>query len=326
MSTDKLENYKKIGQKLLDEHVDLVSFSDLLQMGIEELDNTDPAKVCTFGYDFLDDKLTGIFPGELVVIGGESGTGKTTFATNIVYRASKERKCAIFALEDRLVDYSIKAIYFEVGRLLRQQGKKNYPWNAYRKNEIKDAEYKNIRAEACRNLANPNVYFEKVKKQMNIDMLEKAIRTQVEKGFELFLIDHLHYFDLTRGESTKADYVEQVMVRLKQIQNETGARVLLIVHYKKLGGTKPSIDSFKDSIAIVQNANYVINLWRDRSMQDKEENNHFVTQMFIPKSRNPNGECSFELVFNPDINDYEFKDVTFGTPLSDELQSKYASF
>jgi hypothetical protein len=39
------------------------------------------------------------------------------------------------------------------------------------------------------------------------------------------------------------------MVRMKQLQNLTGARIILIVHYKKLEGRKPLLDSFKDSIS-----------------------------------------------------------------------------
>ena len=320
-----MNQHEKLGEKLLKEHIEFVPFSEILDRAIIELDETRPEDIVSFGYDFLDDKLTGLFKGELTVIGGESGTGKTTFATNIIYKASKKHRCSVFALEDRLNDYGMKNIYFEIGRLRKEHGKKNYPWNAYRKNEIVDQEYKTYRDQAKQNLNNPNVYFADVKAQMNIDMLERAINNEIDAGSKLFLIDHLHYFDFGTSDSTKADYIEKLMVRMKLIQNQTGARILLVVHYRKLNGAKPSLDSFKDSMAIVQNANYVINLWRDRSMVD-EDSNRFETHMFVPKSRNPNGECSFKLMFNPDINDYEFKEVLFGTPLEDSLAQKYANF
>lgn len=329
MSTDKKAEYIKFGEKLLNEHIELVSFPDLIRLAIEDLDNTKPKEVVSFGYDFLDDKMTGLFPGELVVIGGESGTGKTTFATNIVYKAAQSgRKCAIFALEDRLTDYGVKALYFEIGKVRREQGKQNFPWNDYRKNQIKNREeYLADRATAAERLfKNNNVFFEKIKKLMDVPMLERALREQTEMGFELFLIDHLHRFDMSqKGRDTKADYIEYLMTMMKQYQTETGARILLVVHYKKLDGHKPNLDSFKDSIAIVQNANYVINLWRDRSMKDQESNVN-DTEMYIPKSRNPNGECSFKLQFDPEIYDYKFQEVLSGTPLSKELSEQYANF
>lgn len=320
-----MDKYEEIGEKLLREHIEFIPFSEILNRAITELDETNSEDVVSFGYDFMDDKLTGLFKGELVVIGGETGTGKTTFATNILYKASEKNRCSIFALEDRLNDYGIKAIYFEIGRLRYAQGKKNYPWNSYRKNEIEDPAYKIIREQARKNIDNSNLHFADVKAQMNIDMLERAITNEIALGSKLFLIDHLHYFDLASGDSTKADYIEQVMVRLKGIQNQTGARVIMIVHYKKLNGIKPTLDSFKDSASISQNANYVINLWRDRSMSD-ENTSQYDTHMYVPKSRNPNGECSFELTFNPDINDYVFKKVSFGSPLEESLERKYAKF
>ena len=100
------------------------------------------------------------------------------------------------------------------------------------------------------------------------------------------------------------------MIRIKRLQIKTGARIILVVHYKKLEGQKPRLDSFKDSIAIVQNANYVINIWRNRAEgADKNQ-----TIFAIPKSRNPNGECQITVEFNPERNDYRpIEDWQYGT-------------
>ena len=65
----------------------------------------------------------------------------------------------------------------------------------------------------------------------------------------------------------------------------------------------PSI-SFKDSISIPQNANYVINLWRDRTVDKKEKDTQFKTNFYIPKARNPNGEGMIEVIFDPETGDY----------------------
>ncbi len=293
-----------------------ITFTDVLKLAENELDNTRPEDVVSFGYDWLDNRLTGFFKGELVVLGGETGSGKSTFATNIIMKASKKHKCMMFALEDRLADYGIKAIYFELGKIRKKKmgpTASNYPWNEYRKNAIKDEKYKEYRAEAVKNLENGNVFFFDAPETMNIDILEQTIKQKVQEGVELFLVDHLHYFDFNRGDDTKADYIEKMMVRLRRIQAETGARILLIVHYKKLDGKKPSLDSFKDSISIVQNANYVINIHRDRGDSSA---NRFETVISIPKARNPNGEATLIVNFNPDISDYEFMSEYTGAPTS----------
>jgi replicative DNA helicase len=302
LKRDKSKSEREIKEKVeeLESSFNIVSLTNLVERSMIELDATKPEDCIGFGYDWLDDKLTGLFPGELVVLGGESGTGKTTFATNIIYKASKKNKAAIIALEDRLNDYGIKAIYFELGRVRAEKGLKNYPWNDYRKNQIDDLFYKSFRQEAESRVKNDNVLWVEVKQQMSIELLEVIIEQMVKDGTNLFLVDHLHYFDLLKGESSKADYIESVMVKMKTMQNRNGARIILIAHYKKLDGKKPTIDSFKDGISISQNANYIIHLWRDRSA----DADRTKTKVFIQKSRNPNGEANIEVEYNPDTNDY----------------------
>lgn len=298
----------KTGAQKAEEKIDalqtnykLISFSELLDRSSRELDSTKAEECVSFGYNWLDYKITGLFPGELMVIGGETGTGKTTFATKIMYKAALNQgvKCCIMALEDRLVDYGIKAIYFEIGRLRKKDGLNQYPWNEYRKNNIEDSSYQKYKEEAIKNLRTDKIYFVEVEEMMSIELLEVILDTLTAQGFELFLIDHLHYFDLLKGENNKADYVERVMVRLKHCQNKNGARVILIAHYRKLNGQKPSDGAFKDSIAIAQNANYTMHLWRDKASETNE------TEIFISKSRNPNGEAHIKVMYDSETNEYE---------------------
>ena len=290
-----------------EQKVDYIPLTQVLALGKETLFKTIPKNVISFGYDFLDEKLTGIFPGDLAIIGGETGTGKTVFATNIIYKASKSHKCVIFALEDRLHDYGIKALYFEIGKIRKAKGLSNYSWNEYRKGEKNQDEiFLEEIQQAETNLANENIEFAKVEVQLDIETLEILLEEKTKQGVKLFLIDHLHYFDLTKDPKlSKADYIEKFMVRLKLKQNIIGSSILLVVHYKKLNGAKPTMDSFKDSMAITQNASYVISLWRDRE-NDLER---YKTIFFLPKTRNPNGEGMITVNFDPNINDYTTEDI-----------------
>ncbi len=289
-----------------------ITFKELLSSAKKELQETKAEDCVSFGYDFLDEIMTGIFKGELAVFGGESGSGKTTLCNNIIYKAARRGvKCAVFALEDRLEEYGMKAMYFKIGQIIREEEgamTPNYTWNDFRKNNIKDGKIEARMEKAEKALGLDNVDFFNVNIQMNIDILEAMIDEKVKEGVELFLVDHLHYFDLHADKVSKADYIEKLMVRLKTMQKRNGARIMLIAHYRKLNGTKPTLDSFKDSVAIIQNANYVINIWRDRKMAFKDKNETssiYTTTFFIPKARNPNGEAMVEVTFNPATGDYD---------------------
>ena len=295
-----------------------VPFDKLIERSMVELDATDPTECLSTSFDWLDDKIVGLFKGELLVVGGETGTGKTAFVTNICYKAAQRgNKVDVFALEDRLADYGIKAVYFELGRVRKKKGfPHNYPWKEYRKNEIQDPNYKSLRQEAELKIKNSNLSFAEIYGQMNIDILEAMITQRVAEGTKLFLIDHLHYFDMTRSNVSRAEYVEHLMIRIKSLQNKTGARIILVVHYKKLEGKKPMLDSFKDSISIPQNANYVVNMWRDRS----EKGNRYETFFYLPKARNPSGEATIKVTYDPDENEYKNPFEEFGTPQKDDVK------
>lgn len=289
-----------------------ISFKELLSRARKELSETKPEDCVSFGYDFLDEKMTGIFPGELVVVGGETGSGKTQLCTNMIYKAAARGiKCAVFALEDRLEEYGMKSLYFKVCQYIRQEeGPRapNYSWNSFRKNAIQDGKIEVRMDKAEEELGARNVDFFNVNIQMNIDILESMIDEKVREGTQLFLVDHLHYFDLHADKESKADYIEKLMVRLKMMQKRNGARIILICHYRKLNQSKPTLDSFKDSIAIVQNSNYVLNIWRDRKLAFKDRDSTrsiYTTTFFIPKARNPNGEGVIEVEFNPLVGDYD---------------------
>lgn len=297
----------------------LISLTDLVGESMVDLDATKSEDCISLGYEWLDDKITGLFPSELLVLGGSTGTGKTTMATRIIYNASQKQgvKCAILALEDRLLDYGIKAVYFELGRIRREKNLSHYPWNDYRKNTITDPDYKKYRAEAENRVKNDKVFFIKVEQMMDIDTLEVMLNDMTKDGFKLFLIDHLHYFEFSKGKDSKADYIENLMVRLKKCQNANGARIIMIVHYKKMNGKKPDDDAFKDSIAIAQNANYAMHLWRDKGGDDR-----YKTTISFSKSRNPNGEGSIEVVYDPEKNEYTCTDDDWKSLIKDAEEVK----
>ena len=284
-------------------HIISVPKKDVIMSAYEELKNTNPKDIISFGYSWLDEKLSGIFPGQLVLVGGETGTGKSTFTIGILYKCPKPT--AVFALEERLEDYGKKALYFEIGKIRKAEGKKQYPWNAYVRGELNpEPLFLEYVAKAYENLNQNYPLFQKMEKMATIDLIEKRIEILAFEGVKLILIDHLHYFDLLVKDSSKTDYIEQIMIRLRLLAIRIGVSIIIVAHYRKLNGNRPTLDSFKDSIAIVQNASTVINIFRNRE-EGVTEKDRYKTQFIIPKSRDLGGEGKIEVVFNPNTAEYE---------------------
>ena len=297
-----------------------VPYKEVLNRSYDDLKRTNPEDVMTFGYDWLDNKLAGIFPGQLILIGGETGSGKTTFSTSIVCK----QKCptAIFALEDTLEEYGKKIMYFEMGKIRKLEGKLNYPYIAYLRGELNEkSEFEKDYAKAYEGLRRKYPLFQEIKNKIVWELIRERIKILAfQQGVKLILIDHLHYFDLLAHNVNKNDYIEQIIVDMKSVAKETGIGIILVAHYRKLNGNKPTLDSFKDSMAIAQNANTVINIWRNRE-QGITNDERFKTQMIISKTRVMGGEGIINVKFNPSRGEYDLDEEEKwrnGVPTRDE--------
>ena len=248
-------------------------------------------------------------------------TGKTTFANNIVLKASKKHKVAVWSLEDNPLSILKQKIYNRINELRIKDGKKRYPFIAFWKNEIDSREFYLYRKQAVEDVQKEigkNLIYVDTQQVPTIELLEKEIEKQSKLGIKLMLIDHLHKFSFkSQSGMSKADIIEDFMNRLRKVQDKTGMRVILIVHYTKLNGAKPILDSFKDSISIPQNASVVINLWRDRG---ENENGVNLTKIMIPKIRIPVPEVTFDVQYDETINDYSDDIFVFGTEQGDKYK------
>lgn len=339
----------KVEEKVITDGIEKVTWTEALRLAEKELKETTPEDCLGFGYNFLDDALTGIFPGELIVIGGSTGTGKSTLAMNVChFAANKGHKVFVFALEDRIEDYGMKAIYFKMNQIAKMEegtDKETYSWNLYRKNCYDNELFLRRKEKAIEQLKNDNISFIKVDKRLNFATLEKMIDEEMKDGTELFLIDHLHYFDLDSSSLGRTNYIENFIVDLRTMQRRNKARILLICHYRKLNNELPTLDSFKDSSSISQNANYVINLFRDRGesaskigkksndsinsalsqLKTSTEKRYIDTFFLIPKSRNPNGESTIIVKYDKMKGEYLDKPSYEFQPMPDGLMSNSTS-
>jgi len=301
MRITELQNNLKIEQRATE--IESVSFSDVILAGIDSVQNTKAEEIMDYGYSWLDDRLGGIFPGQVVLIGGESGTGKSTFSVGIVCR--QKVPTAIFALEESLADYGKKALYFEIGKIRKKREEVNYPYTSYVRGDLNNqTNFIADMGEAYNNLKKEYPLFQNVKEAIIWEVVEKRIRLLSESGVKMILIDHLHYFDLLAKDSSKNDYIEKIMIKMARLAIETNIAIILVAHYRKLNGNKPTMDSFKDSMSIVQNSNTVINLWRNRE-QGVTDEEKYKTQIIINKSRIVGAEGSIEVFFNPASGLYE---------------------
>jgi replicative DNA helicase len=295
--------------------INLISYDDVLELAEKEIQETDPRSILGFGYKFLDGNLGGIFKGDLVLLGGITGTGKTTLAMNIGRNiAKKGGKVIVLALESRLVKIGQLEILRELNKNRKQQIK-TVDW-------LKglDKATPGERRVVIDKLKGSNIFYLQVTEKVTIEDLEPVFK----KGADLFIFDHLHYFGIHRGDMSKADAIEQGVQGIKELTVKYETRTILIAHFKKLDESqRPTMTDFKDSISIAQTADTILLLWRDKSLKEDNPERQYDTEFISPKNRIDTPSFTAYARYQPNIYDYvEIGTKKFGTDNSEIKQTQ----
>ncbi|MHA1911996.1 MAG: DnaB-like helicase C-terminal domain-containing protein [Candidatus Kariarchaeaceae archaeon] len=290
----------------------LVSWTDLLNQGVEETKVADPSQVMDYGYSFLNDQLGGLFEGELLLVGGITGTGKTTLALKIAEKqALKGKKVVVIALEERNITRARKATAYEINRQRARFKKPLLNMKDFLIGKDKPDEAEQL--SAIEKIKNDNLKYLTTKKQLTIDQLDEIY--EKEKA-DLYVVDHLHYFGLKEDRS-KADAIEKSMQHIKNLTVQNNARTILIAHFQKVDESKkPTMTNFKDGISIAQTADTILMLWRDKAEGEKET--QYKTEFICPKNRIDQPAFTAHAVFDISTNEYQKTiNLSYGTENSD---------
>lgn len=217
-------------------------------------------------------KLTGKFsPGDLVIIGGKPGTGKSSFALNFLYYYSTRGiPVLLFELEmrpERLVPRLI-------GLHLKKDSKLV--------NNMQDL------ADAYNQLKDLPLYFAYKYRKLTWQVVEDTIRMCTKRyGLRAVVFDNIHF--LTRGDDPVRE-VSLVVNNLKLLAEELGIVMISIARPRKTRDPrkmdeKRIIDSedLMWSSDIEGDADFVLLLHRDK-VKDVEKDIRITEGIFMPKT------------------------------------------
>ena len=262
---------------------------------VEKIDINDIEKLPT-GIERLDETLRGGLPfGQVVLVTGKSGDGKSTFANQIIVNAI-ERQYKTFIYSGELPNYLLKGwIMFQAAgpdniRTIRRYGGKGIF-------EV-EPEVKTKINEWLRGYAwiydNKIATDEEVEQIKLIELLNDNIQ---RNGIRVILLDNLMTaMDLEPG--TAADKYERqsgFMKKLARIAMKHNALIILVAHKRKMGATETN-DTVSGSADIVNLASVVISYERG-----KKEDGDNIRWLRVTKNRltgDTTGDGGIKLEFN----------------------------
>ena len=262
------------------------------------------------GYPQLDAMCSGLKPGDMVIIAGRPGMGKTGFAINIALAIAKQHLNVLFfslempaqqilnrfvSIECSINSKSLLNAKFDPEESKRLWGNfdtvANLPIFI---DESSSLTIQELRAKAkkcdadCRQIVNEN-------------------RTTPNK-LDCIFIDYLQLMDCNVFKEDKVRQVEYNSKNIKKLAKDLGIPIIAMAQLNRkieerrggrteISSNKPMLSDLKDSGSIEQDADMVMFIHREDAYKKKDEEKNNEADIFVEKNRHgPTGRVKFRFV------------------------------
>ena len=269
-----------------------------MRKGGEELQAIQPVLISTFekieqlvknngriegvptGYTELDDTLTGLHPGEFVLIAGRPAMGKTSIGMNFIENAAirARKKAAVFSLEMPAEQLAMRMLCTEA-RVNMQN---------VRRGQISDDEWERL-CDALVSIGPASIYIDCTPGITVPELRSKARRLQLEHGLDVIMIDYLSLMSATGKTGSRQEEVSQISRTLKGLALELGVPVIALQQLSRAptgrANHRPQLSDIRETGAIEQDADVVMFIHREE-YYDPDTPDKGMAELIIAKQRN----------------------------------------
>lgn len=266
------------------------------------------------GFKDLDELTSGFQPGDLIIIGGRPGMGKTAFSLNIAQHVGVElgEPVAFFSLEMSKEQIAM--------RLLSSLAMVNA--SALRKGFISKRDWERLTDSAVR-LSESPIYIDDSSQLSVLEIRAKARRLKMEKGrLSLIIIDYLQLMKSRSSYDRREQEISEISRSLKAMAKELKVPVIALSQLnrsvEKTTDRRPTLANLRESGAIEQDADVIIFLYRDEVYNKKNPANKGKAEVIVAKQRNGPTDTVY-LTFLSDYTRFlDFTDKYTGTEVEEE--------
>jgi len=172
------------------------------------------------GLNAFDELVGPLSPGNLIVIGGEAGSGKTSLALQLcIMLAQKAIPIKIFSLEMQADELGERALasFSEI------------PAYKIKDADLNDAEMERL-IEMQRRFSKLPIYVDDRPSPMTSTLLTRASRDQAKYGVRLFITDHMRKVRANDGRADERVRLEQIVSDHKNMAKRLGVPWILLSH------------------------------------------------------------------------------------------------
>ncbi len=244
------------------------------------------------GFNRLDQMTAGMHPGDLIIVAGRPGMGKTAFALNVAINACNHTKLptAVFSLEmpkDQLVRRMLCSEARVDGSRLRTAKLARDDWPKL--------------ANAAGVLSELPVWIDDTPSLAIMELRAKARRLRSEAGLGLIVVDYLQLMRSGFRNESREQEISEISRFLKSLAKELEIPVIALsqlnrgVESRGNKDKRPQLSDLRESGAIEQDADTILFIYRDE-VYNRESADQGVAEIIIGKQRSgPTGvmRCRF---------------------------------
>ncbi|MBR6404340.1 MAG: replicative DNA helicase [Eubacterium sp.] len=233
------------------------------------------------GFTDLDNMLTGLHGGELILIAARPAMGKTAFVLNIAHHVSmKERvPVVLFSLEmsrEQLVTRLVAVDSMVEAKKLKT-------------GELNDNDWTKI-IETADNMATASVFIDDNSSINMAQLRSKCRKLKQTEGIGLIIIDYLQLMSSSEKVESRQLFISEVSRSLKSLARELNVPVIALSQLNRAVDSRPDhrpvLADLRESGAIEQDADVVMFIYRDDYYNPDTTEKPGVAEIIVAKQRN----------------------------------------
>lgn len=264
------------------------------------------------GFTDLDRFTHGLNRGNLIIIAGRPGMGKTSFALNVASHVAitEKKTVGVFSLEMSQQELALRVLCSEA----------DISFGKLRGAHLSSKEWTTIYTKV-RSLNEAPLFIDDSSNPSLLEVASKARRLKAERGLSLLVLDYLQLMQAGGKYENRNLEIAAISRGLKQLAKELEMPIIALSQLsrnpdRRGGDHRPQLSDLRESGSIEQDADIVAFVYRDEIYNPTEENKG-QAELIIGKNRH--GETgTIELVFLGDT-------TTFKSRAKDAYGSGYDS-
>jgi len=271
-----------------------VQLSSILHETLEDLEERPGSTLIGVPTGFIDfDRIThGLNRGNLIIIAGRPGMGKTSFALNCCQHVAlrEGRPVGIFSLEMSAQELGLRVLCSEA----------NVPFSRLRSGHLSQKQWSRI-IQSTRQVGDAPLFIDDSPNPSLLEVASKARRLKAERGLELVVLDYLQLMQAGGRYENRNLEIAAISRGMKQLAKELELPVIALSQLsrnpeRRGSDRRPQLADLRESGSIEQDADLVAFIFREEVYKPDDPEVEGLAEVIISKHRN--GETGvIELAF-----------------------------